>query len=215
MHQADYYRRLVHALGMANGPREPRLRIPPAAAAEAAQLLAEHGWTPGTRLVGLAPGAAFGGAKRWLPERFAEVSVSLAQAHGAVTVVVGSAADQPAAWAIAQEVGKIAGRGPAPGPIDLTGRTTLAQLAAVAAQCAAFVSNDSGAMHVAAAAGAPVVALFGPTNEHETAPMGTSAAVLTAPVWCRPCMLRECPLDHRCMTGIAVADVVRRVGELV
>ena len=83
------------------------------------------------------------------------------------------------------------------------------------AQCAAFVSNDSGAMHVAAAAGVPVVALFGPTNERETAPLGARAAVLTAPVWCRPCMLRECPLDHRCMTGITAADVVRRVGELV
>jgi len=61
----------------------------------------------------------------------------------------------------------------------------------------------------------PVVALFGPTNERETAPLGARAAVLTAPVWCRPCMLRECPLDHRCMTGIAGDEVVRRVGELV
>ena len=215
VHQADYYRHLVRALGVTNGGREPRLRIPAEAAAEAAQRLSAHGWTPGTRLIGLAPGAAFGGAKRWPPERFAEVSASLAASHGAATVIVGSAADEPAAWAIAQELGKIAGRGSAPGPINLAGRTTLPQLAAVLAQCAAFVSNDSGAMHVAAAAGVPVIALFGPTNERETAPLGARAAVLSAQVWCRPCMLRECPLDHRCMTGISAADVVERVGELV
>jgi heptosyltransferase-2 len=215
VHQADYYRHLVRALGIANGPGEPRLSIPPAAAAAATQVLVEHGWIPGTRLVGLAPGAAFGGAKRWLPERFAEVSVALAETHGAMTVILGSAADEPAAWAIVREVDKIAGGGSARGPINLAGRTTLAQLAAVLAQCSALVSNDSGAMHVAAAAGVPVVALFGPTNERETAPLGARAAVVTAPVWCRPCMLRECPLDHRCMTGISAADVVRRVGDLV
>lgn len=215
IHQADYCRSLVRALGLQNGDREPRLRIPPEAAREAADLLAAHGWTPGTRLIGLAPGAAFGGAKRWPPDRFAQVGAALAETHGAMTVIVGSAADVPAAWAIAQEAGKITGRGSTRTPANLTGRTTLPQLAAVLARCAAFVSNDSGAMHVAAAAGVPVVALFGPTNERETAPLGTRAAVLTAPVWCRPCMLRECPLDHRCMTGISAADVVKRVGELV
>jgi heptosyltransferase II len=215
LHQADYYRRLVQTLGIPNGAREPRLRIPPGAAAEAAQLLAAHGWTPGTRLIGMAPGAAYGGAKRWVPARFAGVSAALARSHGLQTVLVGSAADEPAAWAIAQEVGKISERAPARPPVNLAGRTSLPQLAAVLAQCAAFVSNDSGAMHVAAAAGVPVVALFGPTSERETAPLGARASVVTAPVWCRPCMLRECPLDHRCMTGISGDEVVRRVGDLV
>ena len=75
-------------------------------------------------------------------------------------------------------------------------------------RCRAFVSNDSGAMHLAAAAGLPVTALFGPTREPETAPLPAADpsvpphAILTAPAWCRPCMLRECPIDHRCMTGI-------------
>ena len=215
VHQADYYRRLVLALGIPSLGREPRLRIPPEAAAQAAQLLAEHGWTPGTRLIGMAPGAAFGGAKRWAPARFAQVSAALAQSHDALTVIVGSAADQATAWEILQEAGKIADRTSARRPVSLAGRTSLPQLAAVLARCAAVVSNDSGAMHVAAAAGVPVVALFGPTSERETAPRGARAAVLTAPVWCRPCMLRECPLDHRCMTGISAADVVRRVGDLV
>jgi len=215
VHQADYYRRLVQALGIPTLAHEPRLRIPPEADAEAAQLLAEHGWTPGTRLIAVAPGAAFGGAKRWVPARFAGVSAALAESHDALTVIVGSAADGRTAWEIVQEAGKIADRAPARRPVSLAGRTSLPQLAAVLARCAAVVSNDSGAMHVAAAAGVPVVALFGPTSERETAPRGARAAVLTSPVWCRPCMLRECPLDHRCMTGITVDEVTGRVGDLM
>ena len=69
---------------------------------------------------------------------------------------------------------------------------------------AALVTNDSGAMHLAAALGVPVTAMFGPTDETATRPLGaTRTSVLTHAVWCRPCMLRECPLDHRCMRGIA------------
>jgi heptosyltransferase-2 len=80
------------------------------------------------------------------------------------------------------------------------------------ASCRVFVSNDSGAMHLAAASGVRVVAIFGPTIEAETAPLPIEAhTVLTAPVWCRPCMLRECPIDHRCMTGITVERVAESV----
>jgi heptosyltransferase II len=93
---------------------------------------------------------------------------------------------------------------------DLAGLTTLPVLAAIMSLGRACVSNDSGAMHLAAAAGAPTVAIFGPTNERATAPLarsGVSIELLTNPVWCRPCMLRECPIDHRCMTGIEPAHV--------
>ena len=108
-----------------------------------------------------------------------------------------------------------------PAILDLAGATTLPVLAAVVSMAAACVSNDSGAMHLAAAAGVPVVAIFGPTNERVTSPLthaGVAAEILTNPVWCRPCMLRECPIDHRCMTGIepqrvsaAVARVARAI----
>ena len=80
------------------------------------------------------------------------------------------------------------------------------------------MSNDSGAMHVAAAVGAPLVALFGPTNEYETSPLtreGRRAVVLTHPVWCRPCMLRECPIDHRCMTRITPERVYGTLSALI
>ena len=93
---------------------------------------------------------------------------------------------------------------------DLVGQTDLPTLAGVLTRCRALVTNDSGAMHLAAAAGVRVAAVFGPTNEHATRPIGDAHTVITHPVWCRPCMLRECPLDHLCMRGIEVADVLRR-----
>ena len=94
--------------------------------------------------------------------------------------------------------------------LDLVGRTDLRVLIGVLAQCDAFVSNDSGAMHLAAAAGVPVTAIFGPTKERVTAPIG-SHDVLLHKVFCRPCMLRECPIDHRCMTRITSEEVFRSV----
>jgi heptosyltransferase-2 len=95
-----------------------------------------------------------------------------------------------------------------PAPLNLVGRTDLPTLAGVLAKCHSLVTNDSGAMHFAAALGLPVIAMFGPTREKETHPVGGNHAVLTHDVWCRPCMLKECPLTHRCMTGISVRDVL-------
>ena len=102
---------------------------------------------------------------------------------------------------------------------NLIGRTDLPALAGVLANCRALVGNDSGATHLGAALGVSVTALFGPTDELVSAPRGdvrlkaatttkATPAVLTHPVWCRPCMLRECPLDHGCMLGIGVDAVL-------
>jgi heptosyltransferase-2 len=124
-----------------------------------------------------------------------------------VAVLVGVKADRDAARAMT----------PGPHLVDLVGETDLPALAGVMAHCRAFVSNDSGAMHLAAAAGLPVTAIFGSTDERGTAPLaGPSASappheILTCDVWCRPCMLRECPIDHRCMTGIDPARVAAAV----
>lgn len=215
VHQVDRYRQLVAAAGIENGAREPRLKAPADAVDGARALLANGGWTPGTRLLGLAPGAAYGGAKRWPPGRFASAAGDLARAHGLVPVLVGAEADRQAACAVEAELGKISGPGrPAPA-INVTGRTSLRQLAGVLAQCAVFVSNDSGAMHLAAALGVPVAAIFGPTDERSTAPVGERVRVVTARAWCRPCMLRECPIDHRCMTRVEPGAVVRAAEEVM
>lgn len=198
MHQVDYYRHLVRALGFENGSSEPRIRVSDDARAAGGALLREIGWNGQTPFVALAPGAAYGSAKRWPPESFAELASTLS-ADGVGCVMIGGAADAPTAAEIERRCPAVA---------NAVGRTDLPTLAGLLLHCRALVTNDSGAMHLAAAAGVPVTAVFGPTNEHETRPVGAAHVVVTHSVWCRPCMLRECPIDHRCMRGVRVATVL-------
>ena len=199
VHQAEYYQYLVRSLGCASGPLAPRLDAGGEARSAGRDLLLAAGWDGRQPLVALAPGAAYGGAKKWPAASFAGLASTLARA-GVQSVVVGSAAD----------LNGSRGFSGSPEPICLVGRTDLPALAGVLLQCRALVSNDSGPMHFAAALGVRVVALFGPTDERATRPLaragGDNPVVLTHDVWCRPCLLRECPLTHRCMQ-IPVADV--------
>jgi len=211
LHQAEYYQHLTASLGIPAGPRRPVLRVGDADRAAAGALLEQDGWR-GEPIVGLAPGAAYGSAKRWLPERVGLLAARVAAA-GARPVIVGAAADQATALEV---VAAAAGAGLARGAvIDLTGRTDLPTLMGVLARCSAFVSNDSGAMHLASALDVPVTAIFGPTREWATSPLpgpaGRAAIVVHTDVSCRPCMLRTCPIDHRCMTGIEVDAVLTPV----
>ncbi|HEV3141956.1 MAG TPA: lipopolysaccharide heptosyltransferase II [Vicinamibacterales bacterium] len=204
VHQVEYYQHLARALGFPSGPIEPRLTVSADRRAAAADALAKAGWNGQQRLAAIAPGAAYGGAKRWPPKSFGELAAQLAD-DGVRSVVVGSGADRATAGAVLKVFRSLRGD---PAPIDLTGRTDLPMLAGVLTHCRALVTNDSGAMHVAAAVGVPVTAVFGPTDESATRPIGDAHRVITHPVWCRPCMLRECPIDHRCMRRIAVTTVV-------
>ena len=207
LHQVASYQHLVDALGFPSGPGEPRVRVTQDAKDEAARLLTADGWDRRAPLVALAPGAAYGGAKRWPPSYFGELASALA-ADGVSCVMVGSAADAATASDVARAF-QPRTAGPARAALhDLVGRTDLATLAAVFTLCRTLVTNDSGAMHLAAAAGLAVTAVFGPTDETATHPLGDAHAILTNPVWCRPCMLRECPLDHRCMRGVGVGAVL-------
>jgi heptosyltransferase-2 len=212
-HQGTYYQHLVSQLGMPNGPLEPRLVVPSAAVDESWALLTSRGWTGTRPLLVVAPGAAYGTAKRWLPSHFAALLTRAVQ-DGAHGVIVGTAGDADAARMILEAMAA-ASRGAVS---DLTGATTLQTLAAVMSLAAACVSNDSGAMHLAGAVGTPLAAIFGPTREAETAPLtraGARAEVLVNPVWCRPCMLRECPIDHRCMKGLRPERVFESVRALM
>lgn len=203
VHHIDYYLALARGLDLEVLSRAPRLAARRVTLEQADALLARHGAEPHARLVGFAPGAAYGHAKRWPPQRVAAVIGALAT-RGAGAVLVGAAADRDTARAI--ESSLPAGTR----VVNLVGRTTLRQLVGVVARCAAFVSNDSGAMHVAAALGVPLTAIFGPTDERITAP-GGGADVIVRDVFCRPCLLRECPIDHRCMKRIDVDSVLRSV----
>ena len=214
MHQGEYYQHLVRELGVPTGPLEPALSIPPGAVADARALLTQHGWDGTSGLVVLAPGAAYGKAKQWIPSHVVRLVADLVRDRQATCALVGSRGDA----ATTRAVRAAAPRDCQPRILDLAGATTLPVLAGVMSLARACVSNDSGAMHLAAAAGVPVVAIFGSTNEQATSPLvraGVSTDVLTNPVWCRPCMLRECPIDHRCMTGIdpgRVLAAVNRIG---
>jgi heptosyltransferase-2 len=204
VHQGAYYQHLVGLLGIPIGPLEPRLNVGEEARRAGRDALASRGWNRRGPLVAIAPGAAYGPAKRWPAASFAGVIRGLTK-DGTTAVLIGSEADRPAG----DEV--LAPLGPEAGVIDLIGRTDFATLAGVLTNCRVLVSNDSGAMHFAAALGLPVTAIFGPTNEQATYPLGSRHVVLTHHVWCRPCMLRECPLNHGCMRGIAVEHVLAAV----
>jgi len=205
VHQAAYYQQLTTALGFPPGPLEPRLDVPPDLRGIGEDRLVERGWDGRSPLMAIAPGAAFGGAKRWPAARFAAVIDAVAR-DGVRAVLVGAGADARAGAEVLAAVHT------GLRPLDLIGATDLSTLAAVLLQCRGLVTNDSGAMHFAAALGLDVTAVFGPTNEHETRPLGTGrVSVVHSHVWCRPCMLRECPLTHRCMTLVGPDEVLREM----
>ena len=209
VHQTEYYRHLVVSLGFPGELRTPHIDVSDARRAAGAVLLTGLGWDGRTALVAMAPGAAFGGAKRWPAHSFAALADRLAS-DGIQTVLIGTSADRSAGNELTASL-QTAAR-----PIDLMARTDLPMLASVLVHCRALVTNDSGAMHVAAALGVNIAALIGPTRERETHPVGVGRhAVLTHDVWCRPCMLRECPLTHRCMTGITVEAALSATRQLL
>jgi heptosyltransferase-2 len=161
-------------------------------------------------VIGVSPGAAYGGAKRWLPERFAEAATALANERAAVIAVVGSESE----YAISEKVcEKIRGRGVT--CVNFAGRTSLAELIDMAAACEIFLTNDSGSMHIASALGVPTVAIFGATDDEATGPTGAQSRVVREPVECSPCLLRECPIDHRCMTRVTAQRVAQTARELI
>lgn len=209
LHQTDYYRVLVRGLGAEPESAGPAISASPASVDRANAILLKHRWpTDGqdVRLIAVMPGAAYGQAKQWPADRMAEVTARLVRDRGVRCVVLGAASDRPVARAIESWLRE---RFPKEASLvlDLTGQTSVGELVGLLSRAELCVSNDSGGMHVAAALGRPVAAIFGPTDERVTRPIGDHA-VLTEPVFCRPCMLRDCPIDHRCMKRISVDRVV-------
>ena len=206
VHQADYYRALVRGLGLGCGDRAPEISATSNSVERADALLRQQRWPADARYFVVMPGAAYGQAKQWPAERMAETAARLVREHAVRCIVLGAAGDRPAARAIESWLREHAPL-EAPLVLDLTGQTSLGALIGLLSRAELCVSNDSGGMHVAAALGRPVVAIFGPTNERATRPLGDHT-VLTESVFCRPCMLRDCPIDHRCMKRITVDRVV-------
>lgn len=163
------------------------------------------GWSPGKPLVAICPGASYGSAKRWPARRFAALAMELIAAQRATIVLVGGSAERNIGCEIAGLV-----RAPL---LNSIGQTTLREALALLATCDLVVSNDSGLLHMAVAAGRPTVALFGPTDPDRTGPRGGDTAIIRKPVPCSPCEWRECPIDHPCMNRLSVDEVYDTVLE--
>jgi heptosyltransferase-2 len=210
-HESYYYLELLRRPGILTSLPEGGL-IQLEGAAQARQA-GEHrfgGMGIGGPVIGVSPGAAYGGAKRWLPDRFAEAAARVAEVNGAAVAVFGSKDERPAAGLVMEN---LCARGVA--AWNFAGETTLGEFVDLAAACRLFLTNDSGAMHVASALGVPTVAVFGATDHEATGPLGPLVRVVREPVECSPCLLRECPIDHRCMTRVTVERVAAEALELL
>ncbi|HTS68972.1 MAG TPA: lipopolysaccharide heptosyltransferase II [Terriglobia bacterium] len=209
-HQVYYYLQLLFRAGLIAKPspvHEIRLRLTEAEGIWAAKKLAALGMDGPRFLVGFAPGAAFGPAKRWMPERFAGLADRLIGALNADVLIFGTAAERPLAEEIAAAMKHT--------PVIAAGETSLRQLLALMTQCKLMVTNDSGPMHLAGALGIPLVAIFGSTDARATGPVGTRVRIVHRGVECSPCGRRVCPIDFRCMREIPVEEVFRATLELV
>ncbi len=187
-HERFYYLELLRRAGITGElGQSPAIRL--------------EGRSPAARrIVGISPGAAYGTAKQWLPERFAEAAARIADERGAEIALFGSGSER-------ELCERIVGMLPGKQVTNHAGRTSLAEFINLAGQCEVFLTNDSGAMHIASALGVPTVAIFGATDDVGTGPTGSHARVVRERVDCSPCLLRECPIDHRCMTRVTADRV--------
>lgn len=199
-HHVDYYLHMLRQFGIAASEKRLALATTPEEEMTVAGLLATNGITSDDFLLAVNPGATFGAAKRWYPERFAAVADALADKWGAKVVITGGPGEAAIAAAIESAMQK--------GCLNLAGRTDLRTLMALIKRCDFMVTNDSGPMHVAAAFDVPLAAIFGPTDHATTSPFSKHAVVVRNDTECAPCLKRECPTDHRCMTKVAAEDVV-------
>jgi len=199
-HEQFYYLELVRRAGWVDklaGEKSIALAVTAAAKQRAEEFLLAAGVRPraGALRVAIGAGASYGSAKCWPPERFAYVAERLKAQFDADVILFGTAGETQVTSAIANAMKHA--------PVDLAGKTAIADLPGLLAQCHLFIGNDSGAMHVAAAVGLPVVAVFGPTDPDGTAPVTPRCTILQEKPYCSPCFLRRCPTDHRCMMQVS------------
>lgn len=205
-HETRYYLRLIQHLGsQETDPEAYKFPLTSEEHTWASEFLKASGIEPEAPILVLNPGATYGSAKRWRPERFAEVARALREQYACQIAIIGTATELPAAEEISQHLnGECA---------ILSGKTNLRQLAAVLKQCDLIITNDSGGMHVAASQGVPVIAIIGSTDPKTTHPWGVPFQLVREPVHCAPCLLRECPIDHRCMERITANIVIDRTAD--
>jgi len=196
-HEQFYYLELLRRAGWINSlPQEScvKLDVSQEQARRAEENLLSVRARQDRPRIAIGAGASYGSAKCWPPDRFADFVNRFRLHTDADIILFGTAAEQQVADAIAAGIRGLS--------ISLVGKTTTADLPALLSRCQLFVGNDSGAMHVAAAVGLPIVAIFGPTDPHGTAPITSRCTIVQEKPFCSPCFLRRCPIDHRCMTCV-------------
>src|SRR5450432_2666808 len=205
-HERFYYLELLRRAGMIERlPGESAIRLGGLEAARESGLAHMDALKIAGPVMGISPGAAYGNAKRWLPERFAEVARRFSKVSPSL-LVFGSKSERALCDQVVAAL-QGAGAGPRMDTRNLAGETTLREFIDLTAACRLFVTNDSGAMHVASALNVPTVAIFGATDDTTTGPTGPLARVVREHAECSPCLLRECPIDHRCMTAVTSGRV--------
>ncbi|MCE5334261.1 MAG: lipopolysaccharide heptosyltransferase II [Desulfobacteraceae bacterium] len=201
LHHTAYYLNLLQNLGIAPSGSGLRLQTTEPERAWAADTLGPGSWAA------INPGAAYGAAKRWYPERFARVADRLASEFGFSILLVGGPGEVPIGMEIERETGAC--------PENMIGGTSVRRMMALLERMDLVVTNDSGPMHVAAAFDRPVAALFGPTDHTTTSPLCSRHRIVRKDIECAPCLKRECPTDHRCMAEISVEDVIEAVRDVL
>ena len=197
-HEKFYYLELLKRAGWIDSlpdVAEISLNVTEEQALRAEEKLQSFGAERGSVRIAVGAGASYGSAKCWPPERFATAINQLVKERQVQIILFGTPGEAAVSAAIQAGLDKSA--------LDLTGKTEIAELPALLSRCTAFLGNDSGAMHVASAVGLPVVAVFGPTDPHGTAPVTPRCTIVQEKPYCSPCFLRRCPTDHRCMTALA------------
>ena len=193
-HQVHRYLHIAREVG---GPAEPPVSI----------FLPRANGNGATAKIGLCPGAEYGPAKRWLPERFAEVAAAVSAQRPVQWILFGTPGDAESGAIVEAAVGANC--------VNRIGKTTLHELITELSECALLLTNDTGTMHLATILGVPVVAVFGSTEPRLTGPLGSGHHVIRHQVECSPCFLRECPIDFRCMKAVTVAEVTESVSALL
>ena len=198
VHQIEYYLEMVKDLGCVPADHEMQLETM-INLQDARNIVNKYIPETNKAIIGIAPGATYGPAKRWFPDRFAAVADKLSESFPMQGIILGSKAD----WETAEEVRKAARTK----LINLAGKTNLQEAIYLISQCRLFLSNDSGLMHIAGALNVPTVAIFGSTNPITTSPAGNKTTIVHQNVSCSPCLEETCPTDFRCMKLISVENV--------
>jgi heptosyltransferase-2 len=207
-HQTEYYMNILRGIGLDRDNQGLYLKLSQKDRLRAEKILLEQHLSIDDRLIGINPGATYGPAKQWSPDRYANLADRIQALFGVRVVIFGGPGDKTLGRKISQ---KMSHR-----PVDLSGKTSLGEAMALIERCDLFISNDSGLMHVAAALDIPLIAVFGSTNPAATGPLGSNSKVVQAAVPCSPCLKSECPEGHlNCMDQIDVERVFDSVKEML